>query len=235
MKKTKIIKTKTNNNNQEQQNNINKISVDANSTIDIIADENLDSNVDNAKYEELSLMLEAVLLSSDRAMTIDELLAIVNNFEQLARKDILTAISLLQQHNTNRSLDLIKTANGYQFVTKKQYSHLIAQLWQEKPSKYSRALLETLALIVYRQPITRGEIEQIRGVSISQNIFKTLQEDRGWIKVVGHKDVPGKPSLYATTKDFLTYFGLESLDQLPALPQIMEFLNNEDKSEALNK
>ena len=112
---------------------------------------------------------------------------------------------------------------------------MIAKLWQEKPGKYSRALLETLALIVYRQPITRGEIEQIRGVSISQNIFKTLQEDRGWIKVVGHKDVPGKPSLYATTKDFLTYFGLESLDQLPAVPQIMEFLNNEDKSEALSK
>lgn len=191
-------------------------------------------DIDDNKYKELSVMLEAILLASNRAMTVEDLLAIFDSLNRPEKTDVLAAIALLQQNNVERGIDLIKTANGYQFVTKKQYSHLVSNLWQEKPVKYSRALLETLALVAYRQPITRGEIEQIRGVSISQNIFKTLQEDRGWIKVVGYKEVPGKPSLYATTKDFLTYFGLESLDQLPPLPQIIDFINNEDKSETVN-
>ena len=184
--------------------------------------------IELANHNELSLIIEALLLASGKLMTIQEILAIFDESERPEQSEIITAIELLQQKNINRGVELVKVANGYQFRTKQQYSHLVARLWQEKPSKYSRAFLETLALIAYRQPITRGEIEQIRGVAISPTIFKTLQEERGWIRVVGYKDVPGKPGLYATTKEFLTYFGLEKLEQLPPLPKIMEFLSSEE-------
>jgi segregation and condensation protein B len=118
-------------------------------------------------------------------------------------------------------VELVKVASGYRFQVKLKWAPWISRLWEEKPQKYSRALLETLALIAYRQPITRGEIEDIRGVVVSTSILKTLLEDREWIRVVGHKEVPGRPALYATTKGFLDYFGLENLQSLPALPEIM--------------
>lgn len=175
---------------------------------------------------DLPLIIEALLLAANRAMSIQEIICIFDEAERPVSKDIETAIEILQQQNKQRGIELIKVANGYQYQSKQKFAHLIAKLWQEKPPKYSRAFLETLALIAYRQPITRGEIEQIRGVTISSHIFKTLQEERAWIKIIGHKDVPGKPGLYATTKEFLTYFGLEKLEQLPPLPQIMELLTN---------
>lgn len=184
--------------------------------------------IDITNYYELSLIIEALLLASGKSMTIQEISAIFDEIDRPAPNEVLAAIEVLQQKNSSRGVELVKVANGYQFITKSQYSRFVARLWQEKPAKYSRAFLETLALIAYRQPITRGEIEQIRGVTISPTIFKTLQEERGWIRVVGYKDVPGKPGLYATTKEFLTYFGLEKLEQLPPLPKIMEFLANEE-------
>lgn len=177
--------------------------------------------------KELPLIIEALLLAANRCLKVQDILLIFDELERPTAKEVENAIILLQQQNPQRGIELIKTANGYQFQSKSKFAHLIAKLWQEKPAKYSRALLETLALIAYRQPITRGEIEQIRGVTISPSIFKTLQEERSWIRVIGYKEVPGKPGLYATTKEFLTYFGLEKLEQLPPLPEIMEFLTTE--------
>ncbi len=177
---------------------------------------------------ELPLILEALLLAAGKCMTIKEIMDLFEENQCPTIDEITNAIKLLQQQNDYRGVELVCTASGYQFITKSQYAHLVAKLWQEKPQKYSRAFLETLALIAYRQPITRGEIEQIRGVSINPSIFKTLQEERGWIRVVGYKDVAGKPGLYATTKEFLTYFGLEKLEQLPTLPKIMEILSQEE-------
>lgn len=174
--------------------------------------------------KELPLIIEALLLAANKAMSLKELALIFDETDRPSLQDLEQAIQILQQQNINQGIELVHTANGYQFQSKQKYSYLIARLWQEKPAKYSRALLETLALIAYKQPITRGEIEQIRGVTISSSIFKTLQEERGWIKIIGNKEVPGRPALYATTKEFLTYFGLEKLEQLPTLTKIMEFL-----------
>ncbi len=179
---------------------------------------------------DLPLIIEALLLAAGRCMTIQELSLIFDEEKRPTNQEIGSAIAFLQQQNEQRGVELVKTANGYQFQSKQKFSYLVARLWQERPPKYSRAFLETLALIAYRQPITRGEIEQIRGVTISSSIFKTLQEERGWIRIIGHKDVPGKPALYATTKEFLTYFGLEKLEELPPLPKIMDFLTTEHQT-----
>ena len=178
-------------------------------------------------HNELPLLIEALLLSIGKSMTIEEIAAVFPELERPSKEEIRSAIDVLADHNHLRGIELIQVADGYQFRTKIKYANLVARLWEEKPAKYSRALLETLALIAYRQPITRGEIEQIRGVTISPSIFKTLQEEREWIRVIGYKDVPGKPGLYATTKEFLSYFGLEKLEQLPPLPSIIEFLSQE--------
>ena len=177
--------------------------------------------------KDLPLIIEALLLAANKPMSKQDILLIFDEIERPTSQDVESAIAVLQQQNEQRGIELVKVANGYQFQSKQKFAHLVAMLWLEKPAKYSRAFLETLALIAYRQPITRGEIEQIRGVTISSSIFRTLQEERGWIRIIGHKDVPGKPGLYATTKEFLTYFGLEKLEQLPPLPQIMEFATTE--------
>jgi segregation and condensation protein B len=120
-----------------------------------------------------------------------------------------------------RGYELKQVASGYRLQVKQEFSTWVGRLWEEKPARYTRALLETMALIAYRQPITRGEIEEVRGVSVSSNIIKTLLE-RDWIKVLGHKDVPGKPTLYGTTKEFLDYFNLKKLDELPTLAEIRD-------------
>lgn len=171
--------------------------------------------------EQLPLILEALLFSAGRPLTEQQLLQLFEETERPGLSEIRQALHDLQNVYATRGIELVSIASGYQFQSKLDFAQWICRLWEEKPSKYSRALLETLALIAYRQPITRGEIEEIRGVSISPSIFKTLLEDRGWIRVVGHRDVPGRPGLYATTKVFLDYFGLQSLDQLPALPEIL--------------
>jgi len=137
-----------------------------------------------------------------------------------SRDAIREALDWLQADCAERGIELQHVASGYRFQVRQELAPWISRLWEERPPRYSRALLETLALIAYRQPITRGEIEAIRGVSVSTNIMKTLQE-REWIRVVGHREVPGRPALYGSTRQFLDYFNLKSLDDLPALADLI--------------
>ncbi len=136
-------------------------------------------------------------------------------------EDVRGAIAALTQDYESRGIELLEVASGFRIQIKADVAQPVSRLWQERPAKYSRALLETLALVAYRQPITRGEIEQIRGVAVNPNIIKTLLE-RNWIRVVGHRDVPGKPELLGTTREFLDYFSLKKLDDLPTLAQLKE-------------
>jgi segregation and condensation protein B len=140
---------------------------------------------------------------------------------QPERDEIRNALKALEEECQDKSFELKQVSSGYRFQVKKDYSDYVSRLWEERPARYSRALLETLALVAYRQPITRAEIEGVRGVSVSSNIMKTLLE-RDWVKVVGHRDVPGKPAIYATTKTFLDYFNLKSLEDLPPLAELRD-------------
>lgn len=178
--------------------------------------------LENIKLEPL---LEALLLAAGKPLREEDLLAIFSEEERPSKEILRQALKDLQESYESRGIRLVEIASGYQFQIQTEWAPWVARLWEEKAPRYSRALLETLALIAYRQPITRGEIEEIRGVSISQSIFKTLLEDRDWIRVVGHKEVPGKPALYATTKLFLDYFGLKTLEELPSLPDVMNLEN----------
>ena len=138
-----------------------------------------------------------------------------------SRQDLKGVIAHLSHEYYDRAIQLVELAGSYRFQTRAIYSQWVQRLWEEKPQKYSRALLETLSLIAYRQPITRGDIEEVRGVAVSSTIIKTLQE-RQWVKVIGHREVPGRPAIYATTKEFLKYFNLNSLDLLPTLSEIRD-------------
>lgn len=171
--------------------------------------------------EQLQQWIEAVLFAAGKPMTEKQILALFEDSERPSAGDFRTAVYELQKDCMNRGIELLEIASGYYFSVKQDFNRWIVKLWDEKPPRYSRALLETLALIAYRQPITRGEIEEIRGVTTSTSIFKTLQEERNWVRVVGHREVPGRPGLYATTKEFLDYFGLRSLESLPPLPEIL--------------
>jgi len=166
-------------------------------------------------------ILEAVLISADKPLSVEKLLGFFETQDLVNRNDIKESLASLQEYYKNRGFQLIETASGYRFQTHEDYKQWVTQHWDEKPTKYSRALLETLALIVYRQPITRAEIEDIRGVAVSSHIIKTLQE-REWIRIVGHKEVPGRPSLLGTTRQFLDYFNLKSLDEMPSLSEIQD-------------
>ncbi|WP_299006013.1 SMC-Scp complex subunit ScpB [uncultured Shewanella sp.] len=166
--------------------------------------------------QQLKQLIEASLFVLAKPMTISGLKSGVLASLSVSRADIQRAIEQLQQDYEGRGVQLVKVANGYRFQTLTELSPLLQPLWQEKSPKYSRATLETLAVIAYRQPVTRGDIERVRGVAVSSQIIKTLQ-DRNWIKTVGHKEVAGRPALYATTADFLGYFGLESITALPLL------------------
>jgi segregation and condensation protein B len=167
---------------------------------------------------QLAQLLEATLFASERPLTLDELNATVLSDFAISNKRLLAVIKQLMLDYQGRGIELVATASGYRFQTKSEWSEYLARLWPERSPRYSRAVLETLALIAYRQPITRGEIEAVRGVTVSSQIMRTLL-DRGWVKVVGHKEVPGRPGLYATTKEFLDYFGLTDLASLPALTE----------------
>jgi segregation and condensation protein B len=173
-------------------------------------------------------IVEAALLAAGKPLTVAQLEALFEEHERPAREDLRQALAEVGERCEGRGFELIEVASGFRFQVREQLSPWIGRLWQERPQRYSRALLETLALVAYRQPITRGEIEEIRGVAVSTNIIKTLHE-RDWIRVVGHRDVPGRPAMYATTRQFLDYFNLKSLDQLPALADIrdVETLNAE--------
>jgi segregation and condensation protein B len=173
-------------------------------------------------------ILEAVLLAAGKPLTLAQIGELFDEHERPAREDLRAALDEVSERCEGRGYELIEVASGFRFQVREAYATWVGRLWQERPQRYSRALLETLALIAYRQPITRGEIEEIRGVAVSTNIIRTLHE-RDWIRVVGHRDVPGRPAMYATTRQFLDYFNLKSLDQLPALADIrdVETLNAE--------
>ena len=167
---------------------------------------------------QLMQLVEAAIFAADKPLSTDELQATVLEGLNVSKKRLTDTLARLSQDYAGRGICLTETASGYRFITRPELSEYLARLWPERSSRYSRAVLETLALIAYRQPITRGEIEDIRGVSVSSQIMRTLLE-RNWVKVVGHKEVPGLPGLYATTKEFLDYFGLKHLNQLPPLPE----------------
>lgn len=167
------------------------------------------------------LILEAALMSTGESLTIERMQQLFLESERPIAAAIKEALMELAQDYADRSIELKELANGYCFRVKQSFSLWLTRLSQERTTRYSRALLETLALIAYRQPITRGEIEKIRGVTVSTNVIKTLQ-DRSWIRIVGQRDVPGKPSLYATTQEFLAHFSLNSLAELPPLTEIKE-------------
>jgi len=174
------------------------------------------------ELKKLKNILEAVLLATERSMTVPQLEALFElDEERPTRDEIRKALHEMEEEYETRSFELKHVASGYRLQVKQEFSTWVGRLWEERPARYTRALLETMALIAYRQPITRGEIEEVRGVSVSSNIIKTLLE-RDWIKVLGHKDVPGKPTLYGTTKEFLDYFNLQKLDQLPTLAEIKD-------------
>lgn len=174
------------------------------------------------EISKLKNILEAILLAADRALTVVQFEALFElDEERPTRDEIRQALHEMADDYVSRGYELKQVASGFRLQVKQEYATWVGRLWEEKPARYTRALLETMALIAYRQPLTRGEIEEVRGVSVSSNIVKTLLE-RNWIKVLGHKDVPGKPTLYGTTKEFLDYFNLQSLDQLPTLAEIKD-------------
>jgi segregation and condensation protein B len=166
-------------------------------------------------------VIEAALLAAGRPVAADELVALFDERDGSNAAEVQTAIDTLRADYEGRGLELVEVASGFRIQIRASVAQPVSRLWQERPTKYSRALLETLALVAYRQPITRGEIEQIRGVAVNPNIIKTLLE-RAWIRVVGHRDVPGKPELLGTTREFLDYFSLQKLDDLPTLAQLKE-------------
>jgi segregation and condensation protein B len=172
--------------------------------------------------QQLKLVIEAALLAAGRPLGVDKLQSLFGDKDAPARQDIRAAIMELQTDYAERGIELVEVASGFRIQIRSTMTHQLEKLWEERPPRYSRALLETLSIIVYRQPVTRGEIEDIRGVAVSTNITRTLLE-RSWIRVVGHRDVPGKPAMFGTTKEFLDYFGLKKLDDLPPLSELKDF------------
>ena len=171
-------------------------------------------------------IVEAALLAADDALTLDRLFKLFvpgELAEEGGRAQVREALTELMAACDGRGFELKKVASGYRMQVRQNFSPWVSRLWEEKPPRYTRALLETMALIAYKQPATRGDIEEVRGVTVSTNIMRTLLE-RGWIREVGQRDVPGRPSMYGTTKEFLDYFNLSSLDQLPSLPEIRELV-----------
>jgi segregation and condensation protein B len=173
------------------------------------------------QIEQLKLIVEAALLAASQPMTVAQLGDLFAETDEVGHEQIARALEALAADCEGRGVELKEIASGFRYQVRQEVHPWISRMWTEKPSRYSRALLETLALIAYRQPITRPEIEQIRGVVVSSNIVKTLEE-REWIRVVGYRDVPGKPALFGTTRAFLDYFNLKSLDQLPPLSEIRD-------------
>ena len=172
----------------------------------------------------LKPVVEALVMASDTPLNVERLCKLLEEEGGggPSRDEVRGALDALQSDYAERGVELVEVASGYRFQARSAYAERVGRLWEERKPRYSRALLETLALIAYRQPITRGEIEHVRGVAVSSNIMRILQE-RDWIKTVGHRDVPGRPAVYATTKEFLDYFGLKSLAELPSLAELKDF------------
>ena len=166
----------------------------------------------------LNQIIEALLLSASRPVSIEEIEKVfVENAP--SRDEIRKSLKEIEEDCFNRGIELKKVSTGFRLQVKQDLSSYVSKLWEERPQKFSKATLETLSLIAYKQPITRGEIEEVRGVTVGTQLMRGLME-RGWVKIVGQRDVPGRPSLYATTKDFLDYFGLQHLRELPDLPEL---------------
>jgi len=170
---------------------------------------------------EVKAVVEGALLASGEPLSVERIQGLYDDRERPSREQVVAALEALCEDYQGRGVELVEVASGWRAQVRAAVAPWVGRLWQEKPARYSRALLETLALIAYRQPITRGEIEQIRGVAVSTPIIKTLTE-REWVRVVGHRDVPGRPALYATTRRFLDYFGLGSLNDLPPLAEVRD-------------
>ena len=166
-------------------------------------------------------IVEALLLSSGEPLSADRIHKIINSKESCSKADILEAIDSLNNDYENKEIEISSVASGYRIQAKSTINDFLNIIYAEKTPRYSRALMETLSIIAYKQPVTRGDIESIRGVSVSSSIMRTLT-DRNWIKIVGYRDVPGKPAMFSTTNEFLDYFGLEKLSELPDLPEIKE-------------
>lgn len=196
-------------------------------------------------------IVEGALMAAGKSLDINHLERLFEDDERPPRDQIRAALEEIDDDCRGRGFELKQTASGYRFQVQQELATWVNRLWEEKPKRYSRAMLETLSLIAYRQPLTRGDIELVRGVAVSSEIIKTLQE-REWIRVVGYRDVPGKPALFATTKQFLDYFNLKSLDDLPALGEIKDLTeldpalelslaqgvassDNQDKTSSLNE
>ncbi len=172
--------------------------------------------------ELIKRIVEGALLAAGKPMDIARIESLFEEEERPPRDQIKAALEEVEADCRGRGFELMQTASGYRFQVRQDLAEWVNRLWTEKPKRYSRAMLETMALIAYRQPLTRGDIEQVRGVAVSSDTIRTLQE-RDWVRVVGFRDVPGKPALYATTKNFLDYFNIKSLEQLPALSEIKDF------------
>ena len=181
----------------------------------------------------VKMIIEGLLLASSRPLSLNEIAQVFDESERPDKKELKKTIAIIETECSDRGFELQEVASGYRFQVKQELSTWVGKLWDERPPRYTRALLEILALIAYKQPITRGDIEEIRGVSVSPSIIRTLI-DREWVRVVGHRDVPGRPAMFATTKTFLDYFNLKSLQDLPPLSEIKE-LDNSDSENNLNE
>ncbi|HEY0233070.1 MAG TPA: SMC-Scp complex subunit ScpB [Dokdonella sp.] len=170
---------------------------------------------------QLKRIIEAALLAASQPLTLPQISGLFDELEMPPQDDLARALESLQADCADRGIELVEVASGFRYQIRQDVHPFVARLWAERQTRYSRALLETLSLIAYRQPITRAEIEQIRGVAVSTHIIRTLEE-RDWVRVVGYRDLPGKPALFGTTKQFLDYFNLKSLDQLPPLSEIRD-------------
>ncbi len=169
----------------------------------------------------LKNIIEAALLAAGGPLTITQIQALFGDEEAPERKPIKDVIDTLRDDYEGRGIEILEVASGYRIQVRDGMSQWLTKLWEERPPRYSRALMETLAIIAYRQPVTRGDIEEIRGVGVTTNIIRTMLE-RDWIKVVGHRDVPGKPAMFGTTREFLDYFSLKKLDDLPPLAELAQ-------------
>lgn len=174
------------------------------------------------EQQEIQHFIEAALLAAGRPLSIDQLQALFDGRSTPEKAEVRKAIDGLNEDYSSRGIEILEVASGFRMQVKAAMADRLQKLWEERPPRYSRALFETLALVAYRQPITRGEIEEIRGVSVSSNIIRTLME-REWVRVVGHRDVPGRPAMFGTTKSFLDYFGLKKLDDLPELADLSDW------------
>jgi len=176
------------------------------------------NNMDDSKLKNI---IEAILLASYEPLSVDKLFKIITSKEKKSKSDILSAIDNLQKDYQNKDIEIAKVASGFRIQAKSEIGDYLNIMFADRTPRYSRALLETLSIIAYRQPVTRGDIEGIRGVSVSTSIMRTLTE-RNWIRIIGYRDVPGKPAMFATTPEFLDYFSLQKLDELPDLPEKKE-------------